>query len=213
MKANTTKAKAVLFDLDGVLVNSMKAWFYVINDTLNYFGFKSISFRQFKSRFGASIEHDAETLYNGKPINDIEKAYNKFFGGRRKYVKLSHQAKPVLKDLKRKNIKIGLITNSTKYITLITLEYFKLKKYFDVIVTMNDVRYGKPKPNMVLKACKMLKVNPSNTILVGDTKNDMIAGKRAGCVTVGFKIKGDCRINKLKEILYMFKHKHMFTKS
>ena len=77
---------------------------------------------------------------------------------------------------------------------------FKLKKYFGAIITMNDVKKGKPAPDMVLKACKILKVSPKNTILVGDSMNDMIAGKRAGCVTVGYKIKGDYRIERLKEI-------------
>ena len=65
---------------------------------------------------------------------------------------------------------------------------------------MDDVKRRKPAPDMILKACKMLKVKPKNTILVGDTINDMIAGKRAGCVTMGYKIKGDYTVNNLRKI-------------
>ena len=68
---------------------------------------------------------------------------------------------------------------------------------------MDDVKRRKPAPDMILKACKLLRINPKNTILVGDTMNDIIAGKRAGCVTVGYKVKGDYRINNLNQILSM----------
>ena len=50
-------------------------------------------------------------------------------------------------------------------------------------------------------ACKKLNVKPINAILIGDTTNDMLAGKNAGCKTVGYKIKGDFRINYLKQIM------------
>jgi len=70
---------------------------------------------------------------------------------------------------------------------------------------MDDVKRRKPAPDMILKACKILKVKPKNTILVGDTKNDMIAGKRAGCITVGYKMMGDYRIDKLYSITRFLK--------
>lgn len=194
------KIKAVLFDLDGVLVDSKDAWFHVINDTRRYFGLKPISEKKFKKGFGAPIEYDAKVLYNGKPVNVIEEFYNLDFSKRAKHVKLFPQSKITLNKLKNKKIRLGLISNSTTIIVSAILGRFRLKKYFSAIVTMDDVKRRKPAPDMVLKACKMLKVKPKNTILVGDTKNDMIAGKRAGCVTVGYKVKGGYIITNLKEI-------------
>ena len=66
---------------------------------------------------------------------------------------------------------------------------------------MEDVKRRKPAPDSVLKACRLLNVKPKDAILIGDTENDMIAGKRAGCATVGYKIRGDFRIKNLKDIL------------
>ena len=190
----------ILFDLDGVLVDSKDTWFHVINDTRIYFGLKPISKAVMKKRFGAPIEEDSKALYNGKPVNEIKKFYNSDFRKRAKHVKLFPQSKIALKKLRNRKVKLGLISNSTTLIVSAVLRHFRLKKYFSAIVTMDDVKKGKPAPDMALKACRMLKVKPKNTILVGDTKNDMIAGKRAGCVTVGYKVKGYYKIKSLNEI-------------
>ena len=194
------KVKAVLFDLDGVLVDSANAWFLVINDALRHFGFRKISLAIFKKRFGAPIEEDVKILFRGKTIKEVEAIYNKRFKKRSKNVKLFPQTRMVLENLSKLDIRLGLISNSTKLIVLAILNRYKLRKYFHVIVTMDDVKRRKPSPDMALKACRILKVKPKNTILVGDTKNDMIASKRAGCIAVGYKIKGEYQINYLKEI-------------
>ena len=194
------EVKAVLFDLDGVLVDSIDAWCYVFNDTLKHFGFKLLPKKEFIKDFGAPIEHDVKKYFKGKTIKKVEHIYNLKFKKGIKQVKLFPQSIPTLKKLERYPIKIGLITNSTRFITSTILNHFKLKKYFQAIVTMDDVTRRKPAPDMILKACKMLKVRPKNTILVGDTMNDIIAGRRAGCVTVGYKIKGDYKINNLNKL-------------
>ena len=93
-----------------------------------------------------------------------------------------------------------MITNSSRAIVSKTLKRFNIKKYFDVIVTMDDVKRRKPAPDMALRACRILNVDAKDAIMIGDTKNDMLAGKSAGCMTVGFKIKGDYKINSLDEI-------------
>lgn len=195
------EVKAVLFDLDGVLIDSSYAWIRAFNDALVHFGLNPISKKEFSKIFGNPIEKDKEMFFKKQSIREIESAYNFYFKKRQNHVILFPEVISVLKKLKSKRIKIGLITNSTKEIAYGNLNHFKLKKYFDAVVTMNDVKKRKPNPEMILKACRILNVNPRNTILVGDTKNDMIAGKRAGCTTVGYKVKGDYRINRLNEIL------------
>ena len=193
--------EAVLFDLDGVLVDSFNMWFYVFNDTLKHFGIKELSRKQFRKDFGAPVEHDMKKYFIGRTVKEVKNVYIENFLKRKKYTKLFPQSIEVLKNIRKRKIKLGLITNSTGFIAHNILKYFGLKKYFDTIVTMDDVRRGKPAPDMVLKACKKLKINPLKTILIGDTKNDMIAGKRAGCITVGYKIKWDYKVGSLKDIL------------
>ena len=193
--------KVVLFDMDGVLIDSIDAWFQVVNDTLKHFGYKPFTFEYFNKNFGTPIEQDAEQNYGGRNPEEIADFYDKRFKNRLNKVKLFNGTIPTLKILKRQKIKIALITNSTEYITYLILNHFKIKKYFSAIVTAADVKHGKPSPDLIFEACKRLKVSPKNAILVGDSKYDMIAGRRAGCTTIGYKIKGDYKINQLSEVL------------
>ena len=193
--------KAVLFDLDGVLIDSLDAWYYVFNNTLKHFGLETLSKKEFIRDFGAPIEHDMKKYFKGKTIEDVKHIYIINFKKGLKYVKLFPQSIEVLQNLKRQKIKLGLITNSTKVIVSTILKRFKLKRYFKVIITMDDVKRRKPAPDMIIKAYKMLKVNPKNVVLVGDSINDIIAGRMAKVLTIGFRINADCRINDLKEII------------
>ena len=197
------EVKAVLFDLDGVLVNSEKAWFRTFNNTLKHFGVKPVSSKEFSKIFGNTVEKNVKIFIN-TTAKEANRLAIKYFQKNRKYVKVFPKSINVLENLSNRNIRMALITNTPRNILIPTLKYYKLKKYFKAIVTIDDVKKGKPAPDMALKACKMLKVNPKNTILVGDTQNDMIAGKRAGCVTVGYRIKGDYKINELKQIFKFF---------
>src|SRR3989338_1183489 len=147
--------------------------------------------------FGSPIEEDAKRLFHGKSVKEIADFYDIRFKARINKVKLFKHTIPALKKLKSEKIKLALLTNSTRYITHLILTHFKLKKYFDAVVAMEDVKHSKPAPDMVLEACRRVKIKPSHSLLVGDTKYDMIAGKKAGCVTVGYKVKGDYRINRL----------------
>ena len=195
------KVKAVLFDLDGTLVDSFEAWFHTFNDGLKHFSLRTLSRIEFAKDFGAPIENDIKKHFIGKTIEEVKNMHNSNFMKWKNYVKLNQQSKTILKNLKRREIKLGLISNSTKFIINAILKHYKIKNYFEVIITLDDVKRRKPAPDMILKACKMLKVKPENTILVGDTKNDMIAGRRAGCITVGYKINGDYEISKLNEVV------------
>lgn len=205
------EVKAILFDLDGVLIDSVNVWFYIYNDTLKHFGIKKISKKKFVSDFGAPIEEDIKEYFKGKTVDEVKKTFWMYFKKRRKLInkdiKLMPNSVDTLKILKNYNMKLGLITNSSKLIAMPILNHFRLKSFFKVIVAMEDVKRRKPEPDMILKACRKLKVSPQETILIGDTQNDMVAGKRAGCITIGYKTKGNHKIENLKEILSILNQK------
>ena len=194
------EVKAVLFDLDGVLVDSYEAWFLTYNQTLRHFGFKPVTKKYFSKHFGKPVEDDIKRVFTGKTVEEVMNGYAIHFPKNAKYVRLLPGVKEVLSFIKKKKIKVGLISNSHIKIVLSILKNFKIMRYFDAVVTRSDVKRGKPAPDMVLKACKMLKIKPKDAVLVGDTKNDIMAGRRAGCFAAGYKIEGDAKIRKLKEI-------------
>ena len=174
------EVKAILFDLDGTLVDSFRTWFYVYNDSLKHFGFKTLSKKEFQKCFGTPIEHAVKYHLKGIQIGELEKIYNFYFKKRINKVKLFADTIKILEKLRQQKVEIGLITGSTNAITFAIMRNFKLKKYFGAIITMNDVKRGKPAPDMVLKACKMLKLsqiegldahNKSIIARLGKTKN------------------------------------------
>ena len=110
-------------------------------------------------------------------------------------------AKKVLESIKKKKIKVGLVTNSFSNIVSRILKHHKIGNYFDNVVTSDDVEKLKPYPDPVIKLCEKLNVMPDETILVGDTKNDYKAGKGAGCFVVGLNTDGDLVIDKLSDLL------------
>jgi len=195
------EVKVILFDLDGILIDSLDAWHHVFNDTLCMFGLPALGRRQFSRGFGAPIEHDMKAYFQGLTIKEVHDAHNSHFRKRIHLVKLFPSAIPLLKEVRRRKLKAALISNSTRAIVGMIVSHYKLKKYLDVMVTMDDVRHRKPAPDAVLRACRELGVKPGEAVLVGDTQNDMVAGRRAGCITVGLKTKGDYTIRTLASLL------------
>ena len=100
-----------------------------------------------------------------------------------------------------KNYNIGLITNTPKNIAIYLLKKFDIIKYFNVIITSDDVKHGKPNPEVIIKACKLLNVKPKDVVIIGDTISDIKAGRNIGCKVIGLNINADYRINKLSKIL------------
>ena len=80
------------------------------------------------------------------------------------------------------------------------LEVFNLRKYFNIVMTSDDVFRGKPSPEIVLKTCNSLEVKPEDVLLVGDTDSDVLAGRAAGCIVIGININADFTINNLFDL-------------
>ncbi len=139
--------------------------------------------------------------FKKQSIDELATYYTSNFPKFRDHLKIFPETKSVLGKLKQNSLKVGLVTNTFSQSTKEILAHFNLIDYFDTIVSGDDVKRGKPEPDLMIEACRRMKVPIKDTILVGDTKNDMVAGKRAGCFTIGFKIDGDARIENLNEVL------------
>jgi len=162
---------------------------------------KEVNKEQFKKNtWGTSVEHDLKYFKNVSK-EELEEKYKKTMLKYIHKVKLMPDAEKVLKTIKKKKIKIGLVTNSFNDIVSKILKYHKINNYFNSIVTADDVEKLKPYPDPVIKLCEKLNVMPDEAILVGDTKNDYKAGKGAGCLVVGLNTDGDLVIDKLSDML------------
>lgn len=191
------KAKAILFDLDGVIIDSLDAWWHALNDTFKKFDLKEISREEFVSKYWG---YDLYT--NLKKANlpiEVGITCSRLYKNHLDKIKLHPKAFEILE--RTKDLKKGLVTNTPRDCIKEVLKRFNLEGYFDVIVTGDDVSRGKPNPEIIFKACNYLGVDPEEVIMIGDTDSDMKAAKLAGCPAVGIGIKGDITIKDLSELL------------
>ena len=187
----------LLFDLDGVIVNSADVWLLSLNTALEYFDHKPINLDLFNEKFwGNDVNNTLEVLGLPKKALDI---VNKTYLKNIDRVEIFSDVELTLKYLKY--FKKGIITNTPKIIALYLLEKFNILKYFNIIVTSDDVKYGKPNPEIIIKACKLLGVQPKEVVIIGDTINDIEAGKNLECEVIGININADYNVNKFSKIL------------
>jgi HAD superfamily hydrolase (TIGR01549 family) len=90
-----------------------------------------------------------------------------------------------LKELKKINVKIGLCTISSEKAVNYILNRFKIRDYFQIVVSRDGVKKVKPDPEQFMKALNKLSVNAINTVIVGDSKVDMQSAKELKAIGVG----------------------------
>jgi HAD superfamily hydrolase (TIGR01509 family) len=86
----------------------------------------------------------------------------------------------LLKRLKERGFKLGIITTKYRELVYDVLEHFGVSELFDVVVTGYEVGKHKPAPDVVIKAAKRLGVNVKQCVVIGDSPIDIQAGKCAG---------------------------------
>jgi phosphoglycolate phosphatase len=180
------KAKGIFFDLDGTIVDSREAYVEAARTAFQAMG-------QEPPEAEAALEIPRR-LEQKQPINDIVKGdINKFLDVYLKtyYAISKEKTTPIpnisttLKTLSKK-AKLALITMRSVPKKTITkeLQHFGIAKYFTHVVTALDTHKPKPSPEALTKCIKALDVQMCDCIIVGDSVNDIKAGKAAGAKTV-----------------------------
>ena len=90
-----------------------------------------------------------------------------------------------LSALHAKGIPLGLVTNKPTPFVAPLLEALNIAKYFSVIVGGDDVQNKKPHPEPLLLVAGKLSLTPAELLFVGDSRNDILAARAAGCPSVG----------------------------
>jgi HAD superfamily hydrolase (TIGR01509 family) len=193
--------KAVLFDLDGVLIDSLECWFQAFNETIGRFGLKQIGREEFlRSYWGHSTEDNFGRLGLGEDA--VKYCNSKHMVHTRSAIIMKGTLRTL--EFVKNRAKVGLVTNTPRENTIKELEHFGLRDYFDAVVAGDDVLRKKPHPEMIYRACELLGVEPAEAVVVGDTDTDVKAGKSAGCTVVGINVPADFTINDLAELELVF---------
>lgn len=189
--------KAILFDMDGVLVNSIKSWYYSLNEALRTYEKKEITLKEFEEKYwGRDLQYNLKHMGLSYEILSF---CNSLYGDNVGRVEIYPDTISTLKKLK--NFDKAVITNTPRSCTAQITKNFGLDSFFNFILTSDDVKRGKPSPEIVFKALERFNLKADDVILIGDTKSDIEAAEKADVRVIGMRIDADYRVESLSEIL------------
>lgn len=184
---------AVLFDLDGTLIDSISEITLAINDLLSANGLVTAEESQVKSWIGLGAEHllSSALLNGGLDEAGIQSNFEDYFSSFKQfYLERSGTASkpyPGLLDclfsLKEWGYKLGIVTNKMGSATELVLQAHGFTELFDVVISGDTIPSKKPDAAPVLLALGKLQVGPAGTLFVGDSMTDVKSAKSAGVET------------------------------
>lgn len=186
--------KAIIFDFDGLLIDSEPAWFKARKILLNEFEMDWTMDDQ-KHNLGVSTKTWVNYL-NNKLDGRLspEEILNRVISNMKEMYKNGEvRSKPgadqALNYCKDKNFKIGLASGSYKELLFIALKSKMWMDYFDEILSSDDLKKGKPAPDVYLEILKRFNVRPEESIVLEDSKDGILAGVAAGSSVIAVPAK------------------------
>ena len=181
---NIKELEAVIFDLDGSLVDSMWMWKKIDMEYLERFGIslpenlqQEIEGMTFVETAGYFKEH----FQIPDSIEEIGETWNRMAWDKYMYeVPLKPGVMDFLHTCRSHRIKLGIASSNSSALIMNVLEAHHIRDFFDCIKSGTDVIKGKPAPDIYLHVAKELNVNPQKCLVFEDITQGILAGKSAG---------------------------------
>jgi beta-phosphoglucomutase len=181
-----SEIQAVIFDMDGVLIDA-KDWHYeALNRALALFGFTISRYDHLVTFDGLPTRRKLEMLTHerGLPsglhglINDLKQIYTMEIVHARCRPTFSHEF--ALSNLRARGYRLGVASNSVRRSVVSMMEYARLTPYLEFMLSNEDVERGKPHPDIYIRAAELLGLPPSSCLVVEDNENGIAAAEAAG---------------------------------
>ena len=202
LKELVDNSKAIIFDLDGTLIDSMNVWSDIDKE---FFKMHDLPFEEdYQKEIGhkglKEIAAYTKTRYNLKESEDeivtiwLDMAKEAYAYK----IPLKEGVKSFLEYLQSKNIKMGIATSNSLELTELVLKHHDIYKYFSKVVTVNELKTNKGSPDIYLHISDSFGLVPSECIVFEDLLTGIRTAKKAGYKAVG--VKEISSLDKEKEI-------------
>lgn len=192
------KIKAVIFDLDGTLANTLPLCIQAFRQSIEPLINRTLSDSEIVATFGPSEEGTIKSLAPGHYDQGVADYL-------RLYESLHHMCavpfegiEDLLETLKRKSVRIAMVTGKGKYSTDISLKHFQLTDYFETIETGSPD--GPRKAEGIQIILDLFKLSNEEIIYVGDAPSDILASKKAGIPVIAAAWAETSEPDKLNEL-------------
>jgi phosphoglycolate phosphatase len=182
-----TAIRVIIYDCDGVLIDSRRANAAFYNHILEKFGLPSLSPRQLDFVHYSTAQASIDFLFQGTPWREEAQDYQRAIDNRPflNLLRLEPHVREVLATL-RPGYRTAIATNRGKSLPLV-LQELGLADLFDLTISSYEVAEPKPHPECLLKVMKHFRVEPGEVMYIGDAPVDLLASRRAGVTFVAYK--------------------------
>lgn len=181
--------KAVLFDFDGTLLDSEAMVIHCFSHLFEKYRRIEDFTREYQLEvFGPPLHTEMVKLFPGHDPEQMIREYREFQSTLpgTGVVHLIPHAKEVLEELRKKGIRMAVISSRITASCRMWMKEFDLERYFELILGQEAFDKPKPDPEGIVKAYEAMGLLPEECIYAGDNASDVIAAKRAGVFSVGF---------------------------
>ena len=196
--------EAIIFDLDGLLIDSEPYWREADFQLAKEYGFPlTDDFR--KQLMGRGVKENAEIFIKSFNLNEtidhfsnkrLETLYRVLF----KKLRLMPYAQMLLKNLAKRKFIMALATaGHERDVAQKILKKLAIHHYFSVVVSGTEVKKSKPAPDVYLETAKRLNILPTQCVVIEDAVNGVVAGKAAGMKVIGVNKEKEMR-NELENV-------------
>jgi len=191
-KLNIKNFDAVVFDLDGTLVDSLPDMVLALNRFLVDEGRRELSFLEVRPLIGRGAPKMIQSAFErtGNAMSDdyLDQAVASYISYYKEFPakesKVYDGVRIVLDDLQKAGIKMGVCSNKAFEMVTLILESFDLAKYFCGVTGGDNTKFNKPDGRHILETLELMNVCSTNVLMVGDTVNDVEAAYDVGLSVV-----------------------------
>ncbi len=183
------KINLIIFDLDGTIIDSLDDLTDATNYMLSKMGKRNLSREDVKKLVGQGARRLVERAIPDISLEEFERALGYFIFFNNEHIadktRLYPNVRGTLRLLSEAGFRLAIISNKNASLCRKVINVLGIENFFDAVMGADTIPFRKPSPEPIIKLLRDFGVEQDGAVIVGDSINDVAAGKAAGILTVG----------------------------